>query len=153
MELPYIGDWNLRRNFSLSEKTRKGNRDRQLKFQRRHKYDKKAFRPEDLNKLPPGRQPTWAVHGLVDPSGVVTFCAACRVDGSINGLCGQHGKEVELSPAIGVKEAIALTQAFTNTLQPVGNKSRVPETHGHWIGGRNCRESLVYWSTFCQKMG
>ena len=150
MDLPYIGDINLRRNWNLSEKTRRGNRDRQLKYQRLHKYDKKAFRPEDLDKLPQGSQPTWAIHALINANNVICFIAACRADGTIQGIVDVQGKEIDLFHHLcKQREARDIVKGLVRTCRPVGNKARRPSKsgNGHWVGGQNS-ESLAYWSTF-----
>ena len=144
MDLPYIGDINLRRNWNLTERTRRRNWERQMKYQRAHKYDPK---PINLDKRPQGNPPTWEVHALCDKTDLITFIGACRVDGTIQGICGCTGREVELSPTISQPDARALVIAMVSTLKPIGNKSPRPRKNGHSIGG-NRRESSAFWSTW-----
>lgn len=144
---PCIPDWNLIRNPGLDPEIRKQNLIRQRRYQLRHKYDKKPFNPDDLYKLPQGCLPSWTVHAICDSTGLIVLVASCRKDGTIQGICGQHGQEVQLSPAISQPDARALVIAMVSTLKPVGNKSPRPRKNGHSIGG-NRRESSAFWSTW-----
>jgi hypothetical protein len=118
----YIGDINLRRNWNLSEKTRRGNWERQRKWLKKHRgFDYKATHPN----LGPGQgqQGHYAIRGLVDDSGTVTFIGAVRDDLSLSAITGRKGKEIDLvGHTIGYRE-FALVRGYTNLFKPRDNQA------------------------------
>jgi len=130
MDLPYIGDINLRRNWNLSEKTRRGNWERQRKWLKKHRgFDYKAKHPN----LGPGWQGHWVIRALIDTDNVVQFIATCRDDDSIQGIVGglDSCREIDLfSGGYTGRTAESLVKSLVSCFKPTGNAPPKPSQSG-----------------------
>ena len=145
---PYIPDYNLIRNWGLDPKVRESNLRRQRRYQLKHRFDKKPVPAFDA--VPQGHAPTWAIHALINANNVICFIAACRADGTIQGIVsGWEGcREIDLFHHLcKQREARDIVKGLVRTCRPAGNAAPSKSGRGHWIGGQNSG-SLAFWSTF-----
>lgn len=150
MDLPYIGDINLRRNWNLSEKTRRGNWERQRKWLKRHALDRLKKVP-GIDARTDGRQGHWVIRALVDTDNVVQFIATCREDDSIVNIVGglDSCREVDLfSGGYTGRTAESLVKSLVSCFKPVGNAPPKPSQSRKGKYVPNCRARYTAFYAF-----
>ncbi|MGA2796120.1 MAG: hypothetical protein ABSE63_00945 [Thermoguttaceae bacterium] len=148
MDLPYIGDINLRRNWNLPEKTRRGNWERQRRYLARHALDRLKKVPA-FDARPPGIVPTWVIRALVDKDNVVQFIATCRETDSIVGIVDglDSCREIDLfSGTYTGRTAESLVKSLVSCFKPVGNAPPKPSQSGRgkYVPNAHVRYTAFY---------
>ena len=152
LDLPPIENSNLWRYWDADHAAkRKSNRERQKKWQDKHRLKRELKRLTPTLDAPAiGRHALWEVRILLDTSNTVIFVAACRKECvSIQGIrVGVKGKETTFVSDIGRREATIIAKTMALNCQPIGNKASTLYQIGRSksVGTRRTKEEFAYYS-------